>query len=145
MLCSGYCFKYSINISSKVDIKFILWCFILMDCSCFFLIHPKINEWLWLSDYLAFVGILCMKLCSSLSIWLHCPVVYVLFQPSTWFKYWFYISSLVKFICERSLSRKKSQFLSKVVFVVTLRLPSTTFDAFWVLTNWRHCRGWKCK
>ena len=43
----------------------------------------KINEWLWLDDYLAFVGILCMKLCiifiyfDSITQWL-----YVLFQPS---------------------------------------------------------------
>ena len=51
------------------------------------------------------------------------------------------ISGLVKFISERSLSGKKSQFLYKVVFAVTLRLPFTTLGIFWVLTNWRcYCR-----
>ena len=47
-----------------------------------------------------------------------------------------HISGLVKTVSERSLSRKKSQFLSKSGFVFTLILPSTTLGIFWVITPW---------
>ena len=106
----------------------------------------KINEWLWLNDYLAFVEILCKNICivficfDSIAQWL-----YVLFQPSAKLKLLIPISGLVKFISNRSLFGKKSEFLSKAVFVVTLILPFTTLGIFWVITNWFRFQGWRCK
>ena len=49
------------------------------------------------------------------------------------FECWF-ISGLVKSVFERSLSGKKSQFLSKVVFDVTLGFTFHNLGTFWVLT-----------
>ena len=109
-----------------------------------YFVPHELNEWLWLNGYLAFDKISCICLCDIfMYMWVHCPMVicrvstiYIIFE--CWL-----ISGLVKSVFERSLSRKKSQFLSKVVFVVTLTLPFTTLCIFWVLTNWRHCRGMK--
>ena len=133
MLCCGYCFRYFKNISSKVDIEFILWCSILMDCSCFFLIRLEINEWLWLNGYLTFVGIPCMKalyylyLCDSISQWYMCCFNHLLDL-----KCWFRLSVLVKFISERSLSERKIQFLSKWF----LLLPWDYLPQPWVYFEW---------
>ena len=45
---------------------------------------------------------------------------------------------------ERSLSDCiRSEIHSKVVFAVTLRSTFHNLGTFWVLTNWRHCRGTK--
>ena len=58
------------------------------------------------------------------------------------FECWF-ISGLVKSGFERSLSEKKSQFLSKSGFVVAFGIYLCNLGTFWVLTNWRRCRGMK--
>ena len=63
-LCSDDCLRYSMNVSTKVDIELIFWCSILMDCSLSLLPHLKLNEWLWLNGYLAFDKISCI-----LSLW----------------------------------------------------------------------------
>ena len=39
LLCSGHCFKYFINLSAKVNIEFISWCSILMDCALLLLLQ----------------------------------------------------------------------------------------------------------
>ena len=107
-------------------------------------ISPELNEWLWWNGYLAFDKISCICLCDIfMYMWLHFPMVmcivstiYIIFE--CWF-----ISGLVKSVFERSLSGKKSQFLSKSGFVVTLEFIFYNLGTFWVLTNWRHCRGKK--
>ena len=38
-LCSDHCLRYSVNVSTKVDIEIIFWCSVLMDCSLFLLFH----------------------------------------------------------------------------------------------------------
>ena len=103
-----------------------------------FLSYSPENQWMTVTEWLSFLcwdlmyeALYYIYLFNSISQWYMCCFNHLLDL-----KYWFHISGLVKFICERSLSRKKSQFLSEVVFVVTLRLPSTTFGIFWVLTTW---------
>ena len=39
LLCSGHYFKYFINLSAKVDIEFISWCSILIDCALLLLLQ----------------------------------------------------------------------------------------------------------
>ena len=122
-LFSHHCLRYSMNVSAKVDIELISWCSVLMDCSFSLLPHLKLNERLWLNGYLAFDKISCICLCNIfMYVWLHCPMVmcnvstiYIIFE--CWF-----ISGLVKSVFERSLSGKKSQFLSKSCFCCYLRI-----------------------
>ena len=106
--------------------------------------HPKINEWLWLDDYLAFVGISCMKLCiifiyfDSISQWL-----YVLFQPSAKLKLLISISSLIKiYIWEIPLQKEKLVYFQSGLCCY-LNISFTTLGIFWVITNWCHCRRTK--
>ena len=124
MLCSGYCFRYLTNISSKVDMEFILWCSILMDCSCFSPIAWKsMNECNWMI-ILPLLKFYVWSFALSLSVLTPLPNGYMYcFNHLHNFKLLTLISGLVKFISERSLSGKKSQFLFKVVFVVTSRWP----------------------
>ena len=133
------------NVSAKVDIELIFWCSISMEFSLSLLPHLKLNEWLWLNGYLAFDKISCICLCDIfMYMWLHFPMVMSIVSTiCILFECWF-ILGLVKSIFERSLSGKKSQFLSKVVFVVTLGFTFYNLGTFWVLTNWHPCRGRKC-
>ena len=112
-----------------------------------FLSYSPENQWMTMTEWLSFLcwdpvyEIFGLYLSfDSIAQWYMCCFNHLLDL-----KYWFHISGLVKFICERSLSRNKGQFLSEVVFVVTLRLPSTTLGTFGVLTNWCCCWGQKCK
>ena len=93
--------------------EFILWCSILMDCSCFFPIRLKINEWLWLDDYLTFVGILCMKLYIIFIYLTPFPNVYMCcFNHLHNLKYWFqYLALLNLYLRDPSPKRKASFFL----------------------------------
>ena len=71
------------------------------------------------------------------------PNGYVLFQPFIEsLSVDLYLVLLNLYSRDPSLERKASFFL-KVVFVVTLKLPSTTLGIFWAITNWRHCWGEK--
>ena len=63
------------------------------------------------------------------------PNGYLLFQPFIQFLSVWIISGLVKSVFERSLSGKKSQFLSKSGFVVTLEFIFYNLGTFWVLTD----------
>ena len=83
-----------------------------------------------------FVIPLCI--CGSIAQWL-C----VLFQLYIWFSSVDFISALVNFISERSLSGKESQFLSEVVFAVTFGIYLCNLGTFWVVTNWCHFQGTK--
>ena len=75
-LCSDHCLRYSMNVSAKVDIELIPWCFVLMDCSLSLLPHLKLNERLWLNGYLAFDKISRVCLCDIfMYMWLHFPMV----------------------------------------------------------------------
>ena len=116
-LCSDHCLRYSMNVSTKVDIELIFWCSVLMDCSLSLLPHMKFNEWLWLNGNLAFDKISCICICDIfMYMWLHCPMVmYIVSTIYIIFECWF-ISGLVKFVFERSLSRKKIQFISESGF-----------------------------
>ena len=67
----------------------------------------------------------------------------VSFQPSIWFSSVDFISGLVKFIFERSLSGKEGQFLSEVVFAVTFGIYLCNLAILWVLKNWHRFRGMK--
>ena len=114
MLCSSYCFRYFIDISSKFDMEFILWCSIMMDCSCFFLITWKsMNDCSWiiiLPSWRFCVGSFVL----SLSVLTLFPNGYMsCFNHLQKLKLLTPISGLVKFVFDRSLSGKKNQFLSK--------------------------------
>ena len=98
-------------------------------------IPHELNERLWLNGYLAFDKISRICLCDIfMYMWLHLPMVmcivstiYIIFE--CWF-----ISSLVKSVFERSLSGKKSQFLSKSGFCCYLGIYLYNLGTFWVLT-----------
>ena len=122
--------------------EFILWCSILMDCSCFFLIHLKsMNGCNWM---------VILPLLKS-HVWKICVIfIYLNPLPNGYmccfnhlhnFKVLIPISCPITFIFERSLSGKKSHFLSESGFDVTLRFPFTTLGIFWVITNWHRFRG----
>ena len=126
-------FQIFTNISSKVDMEFILWCFILMDCSCFFLIAWKsMNDCNWMIIF-PLLEFSVWRFVLYLSILTPFPNGYMCcFNHLHNLNYWFQYLALLKFISERSLSGKKSQILSKVVFAVTLRLPLQP----WVYFEW---------
>ena len=104
------------------------------------------NQWMTVTKWLSFLSWNLMHM----SLWYlyvyvtPFPNGYFLFQPFIQFLSVWIISSLVKFVFERSLSRKKSQFLSKSGFVVILEFIFYNLGTFWVLTNWRRCRGRNC-
>ena len=107
-------------------------------------VSHELNERLLLNGYLAFDKLLRIWFCDIfMYMWPHFPMVmctistiYIIFE--CWF-----ISGLVKSLFEGSLSGKKSQFLSKVVFAITSRFTFHNLGTFWVLTNWHRCRGTK--
>ena len=83
----------------------------------------KINEWLQLNNYLAFVEILCRQLCIIFIYLTPYPNGYMFcFNHLHNLKLLTPISGLVKFIFERSLCGKKSQFLSTSGFCCYLEI-----------------------
>jgi len=115
-----------------------------MDCSLFF--YSKwINEWLWLNGYLAFDKFLNMRFCDIfIYMWLHAQWFCVLFRPPLIiFECWhIFLALLNLYLRDPSLERKASFFL-KVVLLLLLGFTSYNLSTFWVLTNWRRCRGTK--
>ena len=115
--------------------EFILWCSILMDCSCFFLIRLKSMNDCDVMVILPLLKTYVWKLCVIFIYFTPLPNGYMCcFNHLHNFKVLIPISGLVKFIFERSLSGKKSQFLFEVVFVVTLGFTFYNLGTFWVLT-----------
>ena len=135
MLCSGYCFRYSqtfiLNLIWNSSWDALYWWTIHVS-----LLSPE-NQWMTVTRWLSCLcwNFVYEDLHYLYLFWLHCPMVLCVVSTTCITLNWCtLISGLVKFISERSLSRKKSEFLSKVVCVVTLRLPFTTLGIFWVLT-----------
>ena len=92
LLCSDYCFRYFINVSAKVNMEFILWCSILMDCSYFFLFHlNSMNDCNWVV-ILPLMKYRAWNLVIFLCIWLHFPMIMCIVSTRyMMFKCWFYI------------------------------------------------------
>ena len=70
-----------------------------------------------------------------------CPMVMWLFQPYIQiFKYCF-ISGPVKSLLRDPSLEENTSFFLKWFLLLPWSLPFYNLGTFWVLTNWRHCRG----
>ena len=85
-----------------------------------------------------------VSLWSFTCIWLHAQWICDWFQPNEWMLKYCLSFDFVRFVLRDPSLGEKYQYLPKVVLLLPRSVPPTTWVQFWVITNWRRCRGRKC-